>query len=157
MSVKLLFHFQLCCDRLRLGWGQNKRSKFFMGIKIEGLLFNVSVFILYKSYGIHVQVNLIYSFAIYKYMYKNGNVFCRWPVAYFGSNPATAHQLYTTFWECVDVLCERGFTIDYVMLDGAELSLACSSMVILLKVTGNSMIFLTDITRSVLSKTLCIA
>lgn len=44
----------------------------------------------------------------------------RWPVAYYRSNPATAHQLYTTFWKCVDELGERGFTIDYVMLDGTS-------------------------------------
>jgi hypothetical protein len=39
---------------------------------------------------------------------------------YFGSSTAVAHELYTTFWECVDRLDEIGFTVDYVMLDGAS-------------------------------------
>lgn len=32
------------------------------------------------------------------------SMFYRWPVVYFGSNPATAHKLYNTFWKCVDLL-----------------------------------------------------
>lgn len=44
----------------------------------------------------------------------------RWPVAYFGSNPATAHQLFINFWECLDALDENGFTVDYVTFDGAS-------------------------------------
>ncbi|OWF43040.1 hypothetical protein KP79_PYT24941 [Mizuhopecten yessoensis] len=44
----------------------------------------------------------------------------RWPVVYYGSNTATAHQLYNCFWKCVDVLDENGFTVDYVMTDGAS-------------------------------------
>ena len=47
-------------------------------------------------------------------------IICRWPVVYFASSTATAHELYTTFWECVDQLDEVGFTIDYIMLDGAS-------------------------------------
>ncbi|CAC5424371.1 unnamed protein product [Mytilus coruscus] len=43
----------------------------------------------------------------------------RWPVAYFGSNIATAHQLCSTYWKCVDVLDEHGFTVDYMMADSA--------------------------------------
>ena len=35
-------------------------------------------------------------------------IFFRWPVAYFGSCTATAHQLYSTYWKCVDVLDENG-------------------------------------------------
>ena len=42
----------------------------------------------------------------------------RWPVAYYGSNTATAHQLFINFWDCVDALDEHGFTVDYVMFDG---------------------------------------
>lgn len=44
----------------------------------------------------------------------------RWPVAYYGSNPATSHQLFINFWELVDVLDEHGFTVDYAMFDGAS-------------------------------------
>jgi hypothetical protein len=42
----------------------------------------------------------------------------RWPIAYYASNPATTHQLYINIWECVDVLNEYGFDIDYIMFDG---------------------------------------
>ncbi|KAJ8318738.1 hypothetical protein KUTeg_003829 [Tegillarca granosa] len=52
----------------------------------------------------------------------------RWPVAYFGSNTATAFQLYNTFWKCVDVLDENGFTVDYVMLDGASTNRAFTNI-----------------------------
>lgn len=48
--------------------------------------------------------------------------FCgfRWPVAYYGSNPAKAHQLFINVWDCVDALDEKGFVVDYVMFDGAS-------------------------------------
>ncbi|KAJ8306391.1 hypothetical protein KUTeg_016936 [Tegillarca granosa] len=52
----------------------------------------------------------------------------RWPIAYFGSNTATAFQLYNTFWKCVDVLDENGFTVDYVMLDGASTNRAFTNI-----------------------------
>lgn len=44
----------------------------------------------------------------------------RWPIAYYGSNPATTHQLYVNFWESIDALDENGFVVDYVMFDGAS-------------------------------------
>ena len=44
----------------------------------------------------------------------------RWPVAYYGSNPAKAHQLYVSLWDCVDALDENGFVVDYIMFDGAS-------------------------------------
>ena len=47
---------------------------------------------------------------------------------YFGSSTATSHELYTTFWECVDQLDEVGFTVDYVMLDGASTNRAFMKM-----------------------------
>lgn len=43
----------------------------------------------------------------------------RWPVAYYASNPATTYQLYVNIWECIDVLNEYRFEIDYIMFDGA--------------------------------------
>ncbi|XP_060601671.1 uncharacterized protein LOC132754935, partial [Ruditapes philippinarum] len=52
----------------------------------------------------------------------------RWPVVYFASCTAKAHELYTTFWECVDKLDEFGFTVDYVMLDGASTNRAFLNM-----------------------------
>lgn len=60
-------------------------------------------------------------------------IFCctpyfRWPVAYFGSCTASAHQLYSLFWKCVDILDERGFTVDYVMADGASTNRAFTNM-----------------------------
>ncbi|XP_052097373.1 uncharacterized protein LOC127732379 [Mytilus californianus] len=58
----------------------------------------------------------------------NGLTGFRWPVAYFGSNTATAHQLCSTYWKCVDVLDEHGFTVDYMMADGASTNRAFTSM-----------------------------
>lgn len=54
----------------------------------------------------------------------------RWPVAYYGSNPATTHQIFINFWECVDALDEHGFTVDYVMLDGAATNRAFMNMLL---------------------------
>ena len=54
----------------------------------------------------------------------------RWPVAYYGSNPATTHQIFINFWECVDALDEHGFTVDYVMLDGASTNRAFMNMLL---------------------------
>lgn len=52
----------------------------------------------------------------------------RWHVAYFGSNTVTAHQLCSTYWKCVDVLDEHGFTVGYMMADGASTNRAFTSM-----------------------------
>ncbi|KAK3091497.1 hypothetical protein FSP39_020263 [Pinctada imbricata] len=52
----------------------------------------------------------------------------RWPVVYFGANPATAHQLYTTFWKCVEVLGDMNITVDYVMTDGASTNRSFATM-----------------------------
>ncbi|CAC5410209.1 unnamed protein product [Mytilus coruscus] len=52
----------------------------------------------------------------------------RWPVAFFGSNTATAHQLHSTYWKCVDVFDEHGFTVDYMIADGASTNIAFTSM-----------------------------
>lgn len=41
-------------------------------------------------------------------------------MVYFGYSTAKAHELYKTFWQCVDKLDEHGFTVDYVMLDRAS-------------------------------------
>lgn len=54
----------------------------------------------------------------------------RWPVVYFGSATATAHQLYNAFWECVDKLDDEGFSVDYVMLDGASTNRAFLSIML---------------------------
>ncbi|XP_061171803.1 uncharacterized protein LOC133181293 [Saccostrea echinata] len=52
----------------------------------------------------------------------------RWPVSYYGSTTATSHQLYLTFWKSVDVLEEMGFTVDYMMADGATTNRSFTSM-----------------------------
>jgi hypothetical protein len=62
-----------------------------------------------------------------QYVFHGFNGF-RWPVAYYGANPATTHQLYNTFWELVDKLDERGLTVEYVMLDGASTNKAFMAM-----------------------------
>lgn len=54
----------------------------------------------------------------------------RWPIAYYGSNPASTHQIYNNFWECVDVLDENGFIVDYVMLDGASTNRSFSKLLL---------------------------
>jgi hypothetical protein len=55
-------------------------------------------------------------------------LYSRWPVVYFGANPATAHQLYTTFWKCVEVLDDMNITVDYVMTDGASTNRSFATM-----------------------------
>lgn len=52
----------------------------------------------------------------------------RWPVVYFGSNPATVQQLYNTFWKCVDVLDDLNVTVDYIMTDGASFTISCMTL-----------------------------
>jgi hypothetical protein len=47
---------------------------------------------------------------------------------YFGTNPATAHQLYTTFWKCIDLLDDINVTVDYVMTDGASTNRSFATM-----------------------------
>ena len=54
----------------------------------------------------------------------------RWPVAYFGSNPATTHQLFINFWELVDALDEHDFVVDYVMFDGASTNRSFMNMLL---------------------------
>lgn len=52
----------------------------------------------------------------------------RWPVAYFGTNTATAYQLYHVFWKAVDLLGDKGFTVEYCNLDGASTNRAFTNM-----------------------------
>ena len=58
--------------------------------------------------------------------------FCgfRWPAAYYGSNPATTHQLFINFWDCVDVSDEYGFKVDYIMPDGASTNRSLMNMLL---------------------------
>ena len=58
--------------------------------------------------------------------------FCgfRWPAAYYGSSLATTHQLLINFWDCVDVLDEYGFKVDYIMLDGASTNRSLMNMLL---------------------------
>ena len=51
-------------------------------------------------------------------------------MAYFGSNPATTHQIFINFWECVDAFDEHGFIVDYVILDGAATNRAFMNMLL---------------------------
>ncbi|KAL3857566.1 hypothetical protein ACJMK2_012217 [Sinanodonta woodiana] len=52
----------------------------------------------------------------------------RWPIAYFASETATAHQIFQIVWEGVDKLDDRGFIVDYIMMDGASTNRSFSSM-----------------------------
>lgn len=47
---------------------------------------------------------------------------------YFGANLATAHQLYTTFWKCVDLLGDMNVAVDYVMTDDASTNRSFATM-----------------------------
>ncbi|MEW8547333.1 MAG: hypothetical protein AB2693_27815, partial [Candidatus Thiodiazotropha sp.] len=49
-------------------------------------------------------------------------------MAYFATNTATTHQLYLNVWEVVQEIEERGFLIDYVMMDGGSANRAFMSM-----------------------------
>ena len=71
-----------------------------------------------------------------QYMYHGFTGF-RWPVCFYASNPATTHQLYLTLWECVDELDEIGFTVDYVMFDGASTNRALTSLLLNENPRGN--------------------
>lgn len=61
-------------------------------------------------------------------LYNIFTLYFRWPVVYFGANPATAHQLYTTFWKCVDLLDDMDVTVEYVMTDGASTNRSFATM-----------------------------
>ena len=54
----------------------------------------------------------------------------RWPVAFFATGTATAHQLYKIIWDTVDLVEEHGFTIDYLMLDGASTNRAFTAIML---------------------------
>ena len=44
----------------------------------------------------------------------------RWPVAYFATSTAKAHQLWWIFWEICARLSDYGFSVDYCLVDGAS-------------------------------------
>ena len=71
-----------------------------------------------------------------QYMYHGFTGF-RWPVSFYASNPASTHQLYLTLWECVDQLDEIGFTVDYVMFDGASTNRSLTSLLLNENPRGN--------------------
>jgi hypothetical protein len=54
----------------------------------------------------------------------------RWPVAYYASATATAQQLYMTTMDLVDSLDDYGFTVDYVLMDGASTNRSFTKMVL---------------------------
>ena len=56
-----------------------------------------------------------------QYLFVGFGGFC-WPVAYYGTNNASAHQLYYTFWQIVKELYEYNFEVHYAMLDGSVMN-----------------------------------
>ena len=52
----------------------------------------------------------------------------RWPVAFFASSTAKAHELFINFWEAVDKVHDYGFEVDFVILDGASTNRAFMKM-----------------------------
>ena len=54
----------------------------------------------------------------------------RWPIAFFASATATAHQLYLIIWEAIDLLGEYGFDVSYIMMDGASTNRSLTNMMI---------------------------
>ena len=49
----------------------------------------------------------------------NGFTGFRWPVAFYCTRSASAHQLYLTFLEVLEAVSLHGFTVDYLCMDGA--------------------------------------
>ena len=64
-----------------------------------------------------------------QYMYHGFTGF-RWPVVFYGSDPASTHQLYLTLWECIDELDEIGITVDYLMFDGASTNRSLTALLL---------------------------
>lgn len=58
----------------------------------------------------------------------NGYSGFRWPVVYFGTNTASAYQIYPLVWEAVDKLGQFGFSVDYIGMDGAATNRAFINM-----------------------------
>ena len=58
---------------------------------------------------------------VLQYMFVSHAGF-RWPTAFYGSNNASAYQIYYTFWELVKELYEYGFEVEYCMLDGSVMN-----------------------------------
>ena len=54
----------------------------------------------------------------------------RWPVGYFASTSATASQLNNCILNAIDILDDFGFTIDYIMMDGASSNRAVTKMLV---------------------------
>ena len=51
-------------------------------------------------------------------------------MAYFATDPATTHQLYLHVWEIVEQVESRGFTVDYVMMDGGSANRSLTSLIL---------------------------
>ena len=60
--------------------------------------------------------------------YYQGSTGFRWPIAYYPSCTAKAHELYVHFWKAVDALDDHGFTINYCIMDGASTNRALLKM-----------------------------
>ena len=56
-----------------------------------------------------------------QFLYCGYGGFC-WPVAFYGSKNASAHQIYFTFWNLCKELFEYGFEVEYGMLDGSVMN-----------------------------------
>lgn len=53
---------------------------------------------------------------------------CRWPIAYYATSTATAHQLYLNMWEAIDKLDDHGFCAEYIMMDGGSANRSFTNM-----------------------------
>ena len=52
----------------------------------------------------------------------------RWPVAYYATRTATAHQIYLSFAEVVEALMLFGLIVDYTCMDGASTNRSFTKM-----------------------------
>ena len=55
----------------------------------------------------------------WQFLFYGTTGFC-WPVAYFATTSADSGELALLFWEAVEKLDDYGFTVDYLMTDGAS-------------------------------------
>ena len=58
----------------------------------------------------------------------NGFTGFQWPVSFYATRNASAHELYLTFQEVLHALMLHGFSVDYVSMDGASTNHAFTKM-----------------------------
>lgn len=60
----------------------------------------------------------------------NGYTGFRWPVAYYATATASAHDLYILVWEVIKAVDDAGFNVGYVLMDGASTNRSLLKMIL---------------------------